>query len=346
MSGNLMQYSGLLTKTRAMEGCLLSKDELQQMTELATVNEAINFLKNTRAYGIIFQGRDEVWHRGQAEAVIVNSLYQDFEKLYRFADAKQRQSFIYILFRYEINILKLCLKQLFQTNKQGNDVFIDDFFYKHVRFSMDKVEKASTLQEFEQSLQGTIYEKAFMQMHKSNGMSYVDYAMGLDIYFYTSVFKSIKRMKRSELKEILLEIYGTQIDWLNIMWIYRSKRFYGQTQAELVAATIPYVYRLKKEELKALLNASELSELNKILENTGYFKGKDAYVQMEDEISYHKIMDSMYKRVCRKHGVSIAPVLGYLYRKEQEIGRLTTILEGIRYQLPAGEIKDLILITV
>ncbi len=222
---------------------------------------------------------------------------------------------------------------------------MDDFFERHARFSVENIKKASGVQEFAQALTGTPYENVFMQMHNSAGDNYATMALWLDIHYYTRVYQDIRRMKASALKKILLEIYGTQIDWLNIMWIYRSKRFYSQTRAELMAATIPFTYRLKREELKGLIEAANLNELNKILTETGYFKGKDAYVQMEDEISYRKIIRTMYQRVSRKYPVSIAPVMKYIYEKEQEIRRLTTIIEGIRYQIPAGEIKDLILIT-
>lgn len=345
MPGSLMRYSGLITKTRAMEGNLLTEEELRQMTELATVNEAINYLKGTCAYGEIYQGRDGTWHRGQAEAVIVNSLYQDFEKLYRFADAGQRLALQYVFFRYEVDILKRCLKALLQDGEEDGGIYVDEFFYQHARFSIESVKKAANLSEFEQALAGTPYETVSMQMHNSVGNVYAGYAVGLDIYYYTSVFKNIKRMKSSSVKQILLDIYGTQIDWLNIMWIYRSKRFYDQTPAELAVSTIPFHYRLKKEELQGLIKAADIAEMKKILVETEYFKGKEAFVQMENEISYKKVIDTMYRKVSRKYPVSIAPVLKYIYEKEQEILRLTTIIEGVRYQLLPRDIKDLILIT-
>lgn len=43
--------------------------------------------------------------------------------------------------------------------------------------------------------------------------------------------------------------------------------------------------------------------------------------------------------------MSIAPVLQYFYDKEHEIDMLTTILEGVRYQIPAKEIQELVLVT-
>ena len=114
----LVHYSGLITKTRAMSGKLLEQKQLHELTELATVGEAVNFLKGTTGYEEVFQGHEGIWHRGQAEAVIRNSLYQDFEKLYRFSNKEQRLAFRYVFFRYEADLLKRLVKHLFRGERQ------------------------------------------------------------------------------------------------------------------------------------------------------------------------------------------------------------------------------------
>lgn len=344
MAGNQMSYSGLVTKTRAMSGVLLTSSEITNLMELTSVDETIGFLKGTRGYGAVFQEREE-WHRGQAEAVIVNSLYRDLKKLYQFADARQRQAFQYVFFRYETDVLKRFLKGVFGRH-QEEELHISPFFYQHARYSIEDIKKASTLTEFEQALAGSPYEKVFLKTHMSERQGYADFAMELDIFYYVRVYKDIQKMRSGQLKEILKAVYGTQIDWLNLMWIYRSKRFYSQTPAELFASLIPCYYRLKKEEVLSLIAAPGLPELNQILMNTYYFKGKEAFVKMEDAISFRGVMDAVYRRVSQKYPMSPAPVLRYLFQKEQEIERLITIIEGIRYQIPAKEMKDLILITI
>lgn len=339
----LMRYSGLITKTKAMRGKLLTPEQFRELTELATVSEAVNYLKETSEYVKIYQSHEGIWHRGQAEAVITDSLYQNFGKLYHFSDAGQRTAFQFVFFRYEVDLLKFYLKYLFRGARPDMDKYTDAFFQEHTEFSLEKVKKAGTVQELEQCLEKTRYGPFFTGMQGRGG--YVDYAVGLDIFYYTQVFGQIRRMKRCEMKEVLLNIYGPQIDWLNIMWIYRSKRFYEQSPGAVAAWTIPCCYRLKKQELHAMEAAADIQEFQGILEKTGYFRGRDAYVQMEDEISYRKVLRDTYHRTSRKHPVSMAPVLQYIYEKELEISRLTTVIEGIRYQVPPKDIKDYILIT-
>ncbi|MCI8280576.1 MAG: V-type ATPase subunit [Lachnospiraceae bacterium] len=342
----LVHYSGLITKTRAMSGKLLEQKQLHELTELATVGEAVNFLKGTTGYEEVFQGHEGIWHRGQAEAVIRNSLYQDFEKLYRFSNKEQRLAFRYVFFRYEADLLKRLVKHLFRGERQELEKYSDVFFKEHAGFPIEQARRAKDMGELEQCLAGTKYETLFMQLRNHERGRYADYAMGLDLFYYDTVFREIRRMKPSDMKSVLLQIYGTRIDWLNIMWVYRSKRFYDQTPQEITAWMIPHSYLLKKKERELLANAADLEELNRILEHTGYFKGKDAFVRMEDEISYRKVIEDTYARVTRKYPVSMAPVMKYIHEKEMEIGRLTTIIEGIRYQVAPRDIKDFILITI
>ena len=108
---------------------------------------------------------------------------------------------------------------------------------------------------------------------------------------------------------------------------------------------IPITYRLKRKELKAMLESETIEEFVEHLGKTAYFKGKDALVALGDEITFQRMMEKTYQKMCRKYPMSIAPVVKYLYDKENEIDVLTTILEGVRYRIPAREIQELVLAT-
>ena len=273
MAGELLQYSGLITKIKAMEGRLLTREEYEHILEFQTVHETIAYLREQQIYGKIYGGHDEIQHRGQVEALIYNSIREDYESIYRFCNPLQR----------------------------------------------------SALRLYEKQLQ---YENAVPE---------------LDTGYFTEVWKKIGSIPKKRVKRILREVFGTQIDWLNIMWMYRAKRFFGQSEAEISAMLIPVHYKLKKSEIQHMVEAQKLEEFLEIVEQTVYFKGKDALLQLQDEVSYHQVMQKMYRRLCRKYPASLAPVFAYLYHKEQEIQKLTTALEGIRYQVPEQDIRTLIL---
>ena len=82
MAGGLLQYSGLVTKTRAMKSRLLKREDFERITEFQTVQETIGFLREQESYGRIYGGHEEIQHRGQVEALIHHSIEEDYQKLY------------------------------------------------------------------------------------------------------------------------------------------------------------------------------------------------------------------------------------------------------------------------
>ena len=92
MAGGLLEYSGLVTKTRAMKERLLGREDFERISEFQTVEETICFLREQESYGRIYGGHEEIQHRGQVEALIHHSIQEDYRKLYRFANANQRRA--------------------------------------------------------------------------------------------------------------------------------------------------------------------------------------------------------------------------------------------------------------
>lgn len=274
MAGGLLEYSGLVTKARAMRGRLLKREDFERIAEFQTVQETISFLREQESYGKIYGGHEEIQHRGQVEELIYHSIREDYRKLYRFGNDSQRKA------------MGLYLGQL----------------------------------------------------------QFKDMSSTVDVSYFVQTWKKIGDFQDKQMQKVLREIFGTQIDWLNIMWIYRARHFFHQKPESIREILIPIHYKLKKEEMEKLLEAEHTQEFQQILGNTVYYRGKDALVKIQDEISYHHVMGKMYRQICRRYPFSIAPVFWYFYLKEQEIGHLTTALEGIRYQLPPKDIREMILI--
>ena len=79
---SLFRYSGLTTKVRAMSGKLLDRNDFEQISSLSSVAAVIGWLKKTPSYAKILEKEDENnLHRGQAEGMVMQSLFADFSKL-------------------------------------------------------------------------------------------------------------------------------------------------------------------------------------------------------------------------------------------------------------------------
>jgi V/A-type H+-transporting ATPase subunit C len=201
------------------------------------------------------------------------------------------------------------------------------------------------MEELIGALAQTRYGKLLAELRQKAGDEPGIYAAGLDIYYCQQAWKRKDKLSEPGMRRIFTEVLGNEIDWLNILWIYRAKRFFQMKPVDIYAESIPVYYRLSGQEYRNLVETETVEEFLARLQTTAYFKGKDAVVQMGDEITYRKIMDRTYEGLCRRFPASIAPVLKYLYDKENEIDALTTILEGIRYQIPSRDIRELVLVT-
>ncbi len=345
MSSGLLGYSGLVTKTRAMYGGLLSRQTIVGLSECEKVEDILSFLREYGSYAPIYQSHEEIAHRAQVEAVIDDSLYSDYGKLYRFANGEQRKGLEIIFLRYEMNVLKRCLEKIGKQEREKNLAYLNLFFGQHASFDVEAVTGAGSMSELLVALSGTQYEEFFKRLLDNEAMTRTDYAIQFDILYYKLAWRQKEKLKSAKMRTIYTQILGTEIDWQNIMWIYRSKRFYNRKQADIYADMIPISYRLKKSELKALTESETMEDFLEILGKTAYFKGKDALVSIGDEITFYRMMEKTYQKMCKKYPMSIAPVLKYLYDKENEIDVLTTILEGVRYRIPAREIQELELAT-
>lgn len=344
MAGGLLHYSGLVTKTRAMQGRLLSREVLGELAEYERVEDFIGFLKEAGGYASVYAGHEEVSHRGQVETFIHNSLYADYMRLYQFADRSQREGLDLIFFRYEVNVLKRSFANAFQKGGSSDPVAFPVFFDRHSGYDTAAVMRAKTLPELRMALLGTRYERLFEELSAKAGENYGVWAAGLDVYYYQRAWKQKDTLADRGMRQIFTRILGTEIDWMNIFWMYRAKKFFGMKPVDIYAESIPVFYKLKPVEYRRLLETESIEEFLALLGQCAYFKEKEAVVKLGDEITFRRIMERTYAGLCRSKPMSIAPVLCYLYEKENEIDALTTILEGIRYQVSPKDIRDLVLV--
>ena len=74
--GNLLKYSGIVTKLRAMEANLLKPENFEEIANLHSVPEVVTYLKENSSYTFILKDLDESrLHRGDIEKILIEQLY-------------------------------------------------------------------------------------------------------------------------------------------------------------------------------------------------------------------------------------------------------------------------------
>ena len=151
------------------------------------------------------------------------------------------------------------------------------------------------------------------------------------------MWRSERRLLKGKERDIFIKDYGLKIDLVNLQWIYRAKKYYRMLAPDIYSMTIPIHYRFSMEEFKALVEAPTVEEFINQVERTKYgskIKFADA---RSIEQQYKEVIKAAYLSDRRYHPYSIATINTYLFLKEEEINKLTTALECIRYGLTVKE---------
>ncbi|NCB91753.1 MAG: hypothetical protein EOM40_04165 [Clostridia bacterium] len=331
--GELLSYSGLSTKIRAMQSRLLTDQQYREMAELKSVPLAVAYLKQKPAYQNTWAALSEDdLHRGKIEQLLVNSIYDDYTKIYRFSNMKQRKFLDLYFGRYEISIMKECLNKIFDHRDVDLDLsMFKPFFDKHSKLDITKLTASASIEEFVANLKGTAYYQPLQSLARLESPTLFDYEMALDLYYFSAIWKNKdKLLKKKDLEEIT-RAYGNKFDLLNIQWIYRSKQYYHMDSADIYALLIPVNYKLRKKEISALVEAENMGVFESLLAQTYYGKRYEKLGPHTLEETYSYIMKYVLSRDSKQDPYSVSTIYCYLYHKEHEIDRLTTVLECIRY---------------
>ncbi len=346
---HILSYSGLATKIRAMQSRLLTRSQLLELAGCSSIADAVAYLIQQPGYYQTLQGLDEAsMNRSTIEQYLKQSILRDFSRIYRFCNLKQREFLDLYVIRYEIAFLKLCLRTVYDENIISITDEETVWFYKrYFSFDITRLNATSTLGRLIDALKGSEYYSILSGIYDNAGQktTLFDYELALDLYYFGSTWKSINKHFSGKEKNALLEAYGSKMDMLNIQWIYRLKKYYRMSAAEILDSLIPVYYRLKRETIITMAEAESLNRLAELIRATRYGEQFSEDSPSELERRYHAALHAIHRASVRKYPYSIVCVDSYLYDKEQETDLITTIIEGIRYGLSYDEIARYITYT-
>ncbi len=339
-----ISYSGINTKVKAMHSKLISKADYEKITNLETVADFVAFLKRHPGYAEFLRHYDERQvHRGEAERVLFNTLFIDYAKIYRFANDIQRQDLELVFFRYEINVLKTCIRLIHSSEKVYDLSAFQQFFSRHSQINAALLSSSRSIDEYIQNLKGTQYYKLLSKLNTKPDLTSFDYEMTLDVYYFTRSWKLKDSLLRGKNRTAFTQRMGTEIDLLNIMWIYRSKKMYDMNSAQIFTYLIPVNYKLSISQLSRLVQAATTEEFLNALQTTRYKFFIPFLKDGSMEREYSRIIDKIYLVNIARYPASMTQVNYYLFCKGMEIQRLTSALECIRYGLDLKKKQEYIL---
>ena len=343
--GSLLSYSGVITKIRAMEKHLISDDEFREIVSLPSVSAIEAYLMKNPRYAEEFRRfpTEEV-HRGVLESILGCTVFRDYVKIFHFCTMEQRKFLRKYVRRYEIRLLKKCLSFVCQGSTPTDSMFAyGDFFDRYTSLDTKALSACTSVAELLHAIRDTEYAPVLARIDEIPDASLFDYETALDMHHFRTGWKDLGKILPKDSLEAVAAGYGTKMDLLNLWYIHRARAFYRMNKADTFALLIPVRFKLRKEEIEALVGADSEEEFRKALADTRYGR---KYPDLAPE---H--LESMYTAICRKvlgeqakkNPYSIASVYNYLFLREHEEYRLTSAVECVRYGVKPDEAMEMIL---
>ena len=339
---SLLSYSGVTTKVRAMSGKLLQQKDYHNLCTVASVQEYVNYIKKCPAYTPIFATINiDTLHRGDIEKLLTKSIYYDFSKIYRFSSARQRQFLDLYFLRFQVQIIKSLMRMIFDhRDPELNLDLYQDFFMKHSKMNLSRLTSSTNIHELIEHLKGTVFYQPLNKLEIIEHPTIFDYEMQLDLFYFVTIYNNCSKHLSGDDLLLIKNSFGIQIDLLNIQWIYRSKKYLNLSSTDLINIIIPIDYKLKHHQIRKLIESESLSEFEQLLRDTFYGNKFEIIENYSLEDAFGKLQRNLNKLDCRKNPYSVAVIKAYLYNKENEVQKLTTTLECIRYGYDPKDIEQ------
>lgn len=320
MSISAIKYPSINAKLKGMYAKRLKDDDLQDLAKQNNLKSAVAILKNkSSSLNVLSEDAD----REQIEKVLNGEIIYDIEKIVKYLDKNDTQIFNLLISKYEIRCIKKAIKLLYSKNEYDENIKI---WTNTIFTDLNGLESIKSIDEFLKIINNTKYKKILKKYFENKDTEYSIFEIEneLDKMYLKSIYNSAGNNKN------LKKMIGAKIDFTNILWIYRMKKYYNFSEDKIEKSIIDINYALKKNQILLLVKAKNIEELNEILKKTVYsnIATDDIY---ELECNMKKYLHGLYIKNFKSNLLSINCIYSYLNLVELENKDIISIIEAVRY---------------
>lgn len=320
MSISAIKYPSINAKLKGMYSKRLKNDDLQDLAKQNNLKSAVAILKNkSSSLNVLSEDAD----REQIEKILNSEIIYDIEKIVKYLDKNDTQIFNLLISKYEIRCIKRAIKLLYSKNESDENIKI---WTNTIFTDLKGLESIKSIDEFLKIINNTKYKKILKKYFENKNTEYSIFEIEneLDKMYLKSIYNSAGNNKN------LKKMIGAKIDFTNILWIYRMKKYYNFSEDKIEKSIIDINYALKKNQILSLVKAKNIEELNEILKKTVYsnISTDDIY---ELECNMKKYLHGLYIKNFKSNLLSINCIYSYLNLVELENKDIISIIEAVRY---------------
>lgn len=330
-----LRYPALNAKMKCMYANNLSNQDYEELLNQTNLKDAIIFLKNKFP---VLENLNENMHRKAIEQELNNLFIYVILKLFKYLSKSETDIFMQILSKYKINCVKNVFRNVTTNTDMAENLKNIDNWTTNMFKQIDGINDITEETEFLELIKSEDYYKVFKEYEDIiDNAPLEEIEVKLDKFYFQKVYNLSKKINKS-----MQHIVGTEIDLLNIVWIYRAKKYFNYSKDEIRKILIPVNYRINKNKLEELLSCADFNDIKSVLNTTIY---KKVFTE-ENRLEYEKdkFLHDINIKLFRTKMFNICTVYAILNLIDIEIKNIINIVEGIRYKLEKSEIRKKIII--
>jgi len=338
---SLQMYAGV--KSYSIKGKLLTKKDLQTLSESRDLDELVTRLKNTSYNDTISKVQKP--YSSQKIELALRDRQADLHHMMMQASGGSNVMFAYYL-KFILRNLKIILKGKILGRTQAEIEMALSLHPEELIQERDILLKALLAKDIDEAVSvlksigvGDDVEKAFVLYNEKKQIQVID------LYFDKSFYENLSRVVKSSGEFALHSLCGMEIDFYNIMSILRGK-FWNLDENQLQHLIVSNASSESKEIFTRMISADSIKgALNELL-GTHY---KDLVPQEEeDAISKferafeRRIYDTMNAQFVRIF--SFSTVIAIVRLLDYEIRNISSIAFGVEQNIPSQTVMDRLVI--
>jgi len=334
------KHAAINTKVRAMRARKISDQDYLELIKAKDLKEVFVYLRDNTYYGEFLQGLDqENLHRIEFEAHLNDLKVRDTEKLMHYLAGDEQIFFQTFLVRLEVESLRILIRGIAKNDNLESLRRLIVYSKNNSKVPFEKLMRVKEWDEFKKLLLDTDYYR-ILEIFKDIGaeQDLIMVEKNLDRYYYDLLKNRLRKLNKKENRD-LIDTQQRNIDLLNLIWIYRGKKFYDLSREELLAYSLRGGLEINDEKLMTLVQAKDFGEMKELLNDSEYAflfnhtKTIDLFMERRSE----RYLYYMYLKLFNKDDTGMGRVIAYIRLLDFEIEDITSIIESKRYRMESSE---------
>lgn len=334
-----MAFYAVNTKITTKKRRILDSKHWNKFIESTSLEQLSDLLKDNVEYGKAFEeGNFNESERVNLETVLSRFRRIELENLLHYFSGDYKEFLKTFLMEEEINDLSLILRMMSRGESlEGiKERFVHSNLFTTLDFDDLLTEK--NIEQVIKKLKGTIYFNSLRNLTKEDALRR-EFHIEMKLYFvlYKSLFEAAEKLDKED-RNAAKDIIGFKVDLLNIQWIYRALKYYNITPEEIFIYSLEGGRKIGYDKIRNLCYSKSIDEFKKLVDS---YIGYDIFNDLNDvEIDINVVIDSyMFNYLKNKNYHNIGSTISFIYLLDIIINDLTSITEGVQYNVPKEKLK-------